>query len=226
MPPPPYLIPETTVLGQKYNGLDLFRRLPYHRRMAKVLRMLEKMGFLESTGRSGEDEATARADVSPVEPAPQHSEDKEPEVRKVRSRRFDAAFEASASSDGPEEYPINKIYESAGIEEPEHGFTVYTLLDMMDAEEFSGEFEMIREKEIIAEATAAVQEAAERTMLESLEEKFSAVHDALEEGQYLSIESKTGVDHPRTRYARTTTGDKEFTYTLDRPLRLGIWQRK
>ena len=95
-----------------------------------------------------------------------------------------------------------------------------------DAEAFSGEFEMIREEEIIAESTAAVQEAAERTMLESLEEKFSAIHDALEEGQYLSIESKTGVDHPRTRYARTTTGDKEFTYTLDRPLRLGIWQRK
>ncbi len=103
--------------------------------MVKVLRMLEKMGFVESASGPGED---PQVEAPPVEPAPQPSKDLEPEVRKVHSRRFDAAFEATASSDGAEEFPIAKIYSSAGIEEPEHGFTVYTLLEMMDAEEFSG----------------------------------------------------------------------------------------
>ena len=63
-------------------------------------------------------------------------------------------------------------------------------------------------------------------MLVSLKEKVLAIHDSLADGQFLSVESKTGVDHPRTRYDRTTTGDREFTYTLDRPLRLGIWEQK
>ena len=95
-----------------------------------------------------------------------------------------------------------------------------------DAEEFLAQYEMVREEEIIAEFTDAVQEAAERLMLDGLAEKVNAVHDALEEGQYLSVESKTGVDYPRTRYDRPTTGDKAFTYTLDQPLRMGIWQKK
>jgi len=94
------------------------------------------------------------------------------------------------------------------------------------AEEFLATYEMVGEEEIIAQATDPVQERAERSMLEALEDRFNAIHEGLEEGQYLSIESKAGVDHPRTRYDRVTKGDREFTYTLDRPLRLGIWQKK
>lgn len=95
-----------------------------------------------------------------------------------------------------------------------------------DAEGFLAQHEMVREEAIIAEATDPIQEAAERTMLVALEEKVRAIHDLLEDGQYLSIESKAGVDYPRTRYTRTTTGDREFSYTLDRPLRLGVWVKK
>jgi len=94
------------------------------------------------------------------------------------------------------------------------------------AEEFTEQYQLVREEEIIAEATDVVQEKAERTMLQLLAEKFNAVHAGLGEDQYLSIESKAGVDHPRTRYDRPTTGEKAFTYTLDRPLRLGIWEKK
>ena len=94
-----------------------------------------------------------------------------------------------------------------------------------DAEEFLAGHQMVREEEVITRSTNAVQEAAERTMLEALEEKVLAIHDSLIDGQFLSVESKTGVDHPRTRYDRTTTGAREFTYTLDRPLRLGIWEQ-
>ncbi len=92
--------------------------------------------------------------------------------------------------------------------------------------EFTDQYRVVREEEIIAEATDSVQERAERAMLEALEQKFNVIYSALEEGQYVSIESKTGVDYPRTRYDRSTKGDKDFTYTLDRPLRLGIWEKK
>jgi hypothetical protein len=95
-----------------------------------------------------------------------------------------------------------------------------------DAEEFLAGHEMVREEEIMAQASDAVQEAAERVMLSNLEAKVKEVLEALDDGQLLSIESKAGVDHPRTRYDRPTTGDREFTYTLDKPLRVGIWVKK
>lgn len=95
-----------------------------------------------------------------------------------------------------------------------------------DAEEFMAQHELIREEEITAEFSDAVQEKAEREMLEVLKGKLNAIHDSLEEGQFLSVESRSGVDYPRTRYDRPTIGDKAFTYTLDKPLRLGIWSKK
>jgi len=95
-----------------------------------------------------------------------------------------------------------------------------------DAEEFLAGHEMIREEEIISKASDVVQEAAERVMLEKLEQKVDEILATLEEGQFLSVESKTGVDYPRTRYNRPTTGDREFTYTLDNPLRFGIWAER
>ena len=93
-------------------------------------------------------------------------------------------------------------------------------------DEFLAAYELVREEEVIAKATDVVQDTAERAMLQALKEKVFAVRDSLEEGQFLSIESKVGVDYPRTRYDRPTTGDKAFSYTLDRPLRLGIWAKK
>jgi hypothetical protein len=95
-----------------------------------------------------------------------------------------------------------------------------------DAEEFLAAYEMIREEALMAEGTNVVQEAAERSMLQKLEEKVTELVDGLEEGQLLSIESRAGVDHPRTRYDRPTKGDQAFTYTLDKPLRVGIWAKK
>jgi hypothetical protein len=95
-----------------------------------------------------------------------------------------------------------------------------------DTEDFLATYELVREEDVIAKATDTVQDTAERTMLNALKEKVFAIHDALDDGQFLSIESKVGVDYPRTRYDRPTTGDKAFTYTLDRPLRVGIWTKK
>ena len=95
-----------------------------------------------------------------------------------------------------------------------------------DAEDFLADHEMVREQEFMAEASDVVKEAAERIMLNDLEQKVNELLEGLEEGQFLSVESKAGVDHPRTRYYRPTTGDRAFTYTLDKPLRVGIWVKR
>ena len=95
-----------------------------------------------------------------------------------------------------------------------------------NADEFLAVYHLVRETEIIAESSDPVQEKAEREMLEALEAKFNEIHDALGEDQFLSIESKTGVDYPRTRYDRPTTGERAFTYTLDQPLKLGVWEKR
>ena len=94
------------------------------------------------------------------------------------------------------------------------------------SEDFDGEYEMVRQAEIIADATDSVQAKAERRMLVALEERFNEVYASLEDGQFLSIESKSGVDYPRTRYDRSTKGEQDFTYTLDQPLRLGVWAKR
>jgi hypothetical protein len=95
-----------------------------------------------------------------------------------------------------------------------------------NAEEFESEYVLLREAEITSEATHSVQEKAERAMLKLLEERLKEVRATLDDGHLLSVESKSGIDYPRTRYDRSTRGEQDFTYTLDRPLRLGIWGKR
>lgn len=95
-----------------------------------------------------------------------------------------------------------------------------------DAEDFDAEYELVREADIIADATHEVQAKAERAMLTELEDRFNEVYATLEDGQLLSVESKSGVDYPRTRYDRSARGGQDFTYTLDQPLRLGVWAKR
>lgn len=95
-----------------------------------------------------------------------------------------------------------------------------------EAGDFEAQYELVREESIISEGTDPVQDKAERMMLDALRDRFNEVYETLEEGQILSVQSERGKDHPRTRYDRTTKGDQDFTYTLDRPLKLGIWSRR
>ena len=92
--------------------------------------------------------------------------------------------------------------------------------------DFEDQYELVREEEIIADGTDPVQEQAERKMLVALKDLFDPIYDSIEEGQLLSIQNERGVDHPRTRYVRSTKGEQDFTYTMDRPLRLGIWAKR
>ena len=51
--------------------------------------------------------------------------------------KLDPALEAAAA-DGSGDYPVEQIYASAGLTSPGHGFTVDTLVEMMEAEELKG----------------------------------------------------------------------------------------
>lgn len=93
-------------------------------------------------------------------------------------------------------------------------------------DEFLDEYAMVRAVELMAEGTDAVQEKAEKAMLQSLADKLAGIMDALKPNELLSVESEVGKDYPRTRYDRSTKGDQEFTYTLDRPLRVGIFRKR
>jgi C4-dicarboxylate-specific signal transduction histidine kinase len=61
-------------------------------------------------------------------------------VKRFQAPRLDPALEkmaaeAAAAADASAEYPFDQIYTSAGIREPQHGFTVNKLVEMMQAEE-------------------------------------------------------------------------------------------
>ena len=93
-------------------------------------------------------------------------------------------------------------------------------------DEFLDEYSMVRQVEITAEATDEIQERAEKRMLRSLGDKLQGIMDALKPDEVLSVESEVGRDYPRTRYERSSKGGQDFTYTLDRPLRVGIFRKR
>ena len=95
----------------------------------------------------------------------------------------------------------------------------------MAIDEFLDHHKMVETHEIDGTGTDVVQDKAERALLANLLEQLEAIHDGMGEGQMLAIESKTGVDYPRTRYERTTLGEQAFTYSIDRPLKVGIWEK-
>jgi len=107
--------------------------------MAKVFHMLEKMGLVRlqaepeaapAPARPQEKRAAAveEPDISPGPPPT--------DVEAIPPLRFEGTAAAETEPAAPEHYPLAKVYASAGIVEPEHGFTVDRLVEMMAADEF------------------------------------------------------------------------------------------
>ena len=93
-------------------------------------------------------------------------------------------------------------------------------------EEFMDEYALVRTVDLSAEGSSANQDTAERAMLQTLKDKLDGILSALKPDELMSVESQIGKEYPRTRYERSTRGEKEFTYGLDRPLRLGLFKRR
>ena len=100
--------------------------------MVRVTSLLEKMGLVygRQEGSLGEPSTTAvppptaevRAGAPPLAAPP------EPEVR------LDEA--TLSQTPAGEDWAIEQIYASAGIQAPAHGFTVYRLIELLEVEEF------------------------------------------------------------------------------------------
>jgi hypothetical protein len=107
--------------------------------MAKIVKLLEKMGLVYS--REGQQEPTPAAETSASEPAPADVGPRPGGPPKQLTPpappvKLDvAALEQQPSG---EDYALEQIYTSAGIVAPEHGFTVDRLIEMLEAEEFRG----------------------------------------------------------------------------------------
>ncbi len=92
--------------------------------MGKVIGLLEKLGLV-TTGTPADEVA----DGSSAAPS-QATESASPPVQ------LDTA--ALEQQPAGEEFALDQVYASAGIKPPSHGFTVYRLIEMLDAEEFRG----------------------------------------------------------------------------------------
>ena len=110
--------------------------------MAIVTQLLQKMGLVHG------EEPPIQIDEMDASITASDSETSEPPTDSLRTvstaprvvKLPKPRFEESLGQDQivPLEYPFEEVYEKAGVTVPEHGFTVYKLLEMVEAEEMAG----------------------------------------------------------------------------------------
>ncbi|MCI0433665.1 MAG: hypothetical protein L0271_08445 [Gemmatimonadetes bacterium] len=94
-------------------------------------------------------------------------------------------------------------------------------------EEFESTYRRVDERRLTAEAKGEVQGEVEEAVLIALREQLEAL-EAAAGGSVLLVENEPGVDLPKTRGRQNTIvrdGENRFVfeYTIDPPLRIGVW---
>ena len=97
--------------------------------------------------------------------------------------------------------------------------------------DFDEAYEALGSVEVSAEADGPVQHEAEQKLLRDLEGELRRIEEELEEGGVVVIESRQGVDYPRTRdrkqnQIRDDRNRLYFHWTIDPPLRVGTFRRR
>jgi hypothetical protein len=126
--------------------VDPDSRLAYHRDMAKVINLLARMGLVYADNPTvpepavaepepPADKTAARLVPPPAGGAPGALPNPGPPIAPTR---LDPALAATVDGKAGDDYPFDQIYASAGIHDPAHGFTVYKLIEMMEADELRG----------------------------------------------------------------------------------------
>jgi hypothetical protein len=114
--------------------------------MAKVIGLLARMGLVYADKPAAPEPAIAEPELPAEEPGvrlappPPGSAPGAPPyaAASVGPPRLDPALAAAVQNAAGDDYPFDQIYSSAGIRDPEHGFTVYKLIEMMEADELRG----------------------------------------------------------------------------------------
>lgn len=97
-------------------------------------------------------------------------------------------------------------------------------------QEFEEAYEKVDERSITAETEGDVQDEAEQTLMEALEERVAEAEAGLDEGDVLVLESQEGEDYPKTRDRKKKVieeGENRlyFYWWVEPPLRLGVYRK-
>ena len=98
----------------------------------------------------------------------------------------------------------------------------------LSAEEFEARYRRTDGKSLTAESKGEVQGEVEDAVLAALLEQLEALETATGGSAVLMFENEHGVDLPKTRGRQNTIaqdGENRLTfyYTVDPPLRIGVW---
>lgn len=101
----------------------------------------------------------------------------------------------------------------------------------MSTEEFESAYERVDGREITAEVAGDVKVEVKRGMLEEILEQLRDVERSAGEEHVVLVENDRRKDHPKTRDETTTkviAGQNRlhFVYTIDPPIRVGVYRRK
>ncbi len=99
----------------------------------------------------------------------------------------------------------------------------------LDAAEFEATYARVDGREITSEADGMVQGETEEALVRRLEEQLRALEVSLAPGELLLLESRPGVDYPKTRErTENVIVDSEnrlhFYWRVEPPLRVGIFR--
>lgn len=99
------------------------------------------------------------------------------------------------------------------------------------ADDFLEEYERVGEHSITAQASGDVKLEAEQAMLDSVRAQLDGIMAEEPDEAMLLVENGPGGDHPKprdntTREVITAKNRLHFEYTLDPPLRIGVYRKK
>jgi hypothetical protein len=101
----------------------------------------------------------------------------------------------------------------------------------LDTSEFFETYEQLETHELTAAAEGDVQDAAEESLLHSLQEQLLAVSGAAKDDGVVLVLSEQGVDYPKTRHTQTTrvvegSNRLYFRFTVEPPLRVAVYRKR
>ncbi len=204
--------------------------------MVKVLNMLEKLGFVQRSGNEDEivppaTEASAAVEAAATEEPPP------PEIRHIRTTAFDDKVAANVGqTERPEDFPFSKIYSSAGVTEPEHGFTVFTLIEMMESAEFNDLDDITRAKVIRGllrnlpsgpvSVSDIVNDAAQRDQALDAFERFLADRVSTTEAELKEKNEALQFEIDELTIRNTELIDNNLNHLAKEQQRLEAWQER
>ena len=97
------------------------------------------------------------------------------------------------------------------------------------ADELEERYEHMETVELTAEASGPVQNDTEQLLLDRLKEKLDAALERLPDDGIAVVENESGRDYPRTHQQTKNVVERgenklHFEYTMDPPLRVGLYQ--